>query len=147
MDWLYQGEPLIEVPEGVLGFIYIISNLTNNRRYLGKKKFWNKITKIKTVTLKNGTKNKKKIRSLGPSDWQEYWSSSTELQADVEKLGKDNFKREIIHFCVSDGAMTYLETKEIFVNCCLESDEWYNAWVMCRVRKDHIKGKLNFTLT
>ena len=147
MTWIYQGEPHIEVPEGALGFIYIITNLSNNRRYLGKKKFWNKKTSIKTVTLKNGNKKKKKIRSLIPSDWIDYWSSSTELQADVEKLGKDTFTREIIHLCKSDGVMTYLETKEIFTRECLESDMWYNGWVMCRVRKDHIKGKLNFTTT
>lgn len=138
MTWFYKGEPVNEVPEGYVGFIYRITNLVDGRIYVGKKKFLNKKTSVKTVTLKNGTKKKKKVRSMVESDWREYWSSSEEVQEDVKKLGPDSFRRDIIQLCQSEGLMTYLETKEILVSGALESNKYYNKWIMARVRKDHI---------
>jgi hypothetical protein len=54
-------------------------------------------------------------------------------------LGKENFRREIIYWCMTKGEMTYLETKEIFAEDAILSDKFYNEWVMCRVRKSHVK--------
>jgi len=52
----------------------------------------------------------------------------------------DNFKREILHLCKSKGVCGYLEAKEQFVNSVLENDDYYNTWIMVRVRKSHLKG-------
>ena len=35
--WYYNDEPVDELPEGTVGFVYLITNLTNNRKYIGKK--------------------------------------------------------------------------------------------------------------
>ena len=139
--WLYENKPLESVPEGFLGFVYIITDLTNNKKYIGKKKFGNKKISTKTVTLKNGTKKKKKIRSIIESDWKDYWSSSEEVQLLVKEKGCDNFKREILYLCKTESQLTYLESREIFVTKALESEDYYNKWVMCRIRKDNILGK------
>jgi hypothetical protein len=82
----------------------------------------------------------KRKKTKAFSDWQTYYGSNSELQNDVQVHGKENFKREIIHLCKSKGECGYLEAKEQFRNNVLETDNYYNSWIMVRVRKDHIKG-------
>ena len=84
--------------------------------------------------------NKKKKRIKVSSDWQSYYGSNSELQNDVKLLGEESFTREIIHLCKSKGACGYLEAKEQFIRNVLESDDYYNSWIMVRVRKSHLKG-------
>ena len=111
--------------------MYIITNITNGKKYIGKKFFWS--TKRKTV-------NKKKRRIKVESDWKNYWSSSEEVKKDVKELGEDKFTREIIHLCKSKGVANYLEAKEQFLRTVLEDNEkWYNGIINCRVNKTHIK--------
>ena len=101
MSWTYQNALVETLPEDCVGFVYIITNLTNGRKYIGKKLAKFSKTSYKTVKLKNGTKKKKKIRSKIDSDWQEYWGSSPNLQADIDALGTNNFTREILFYCTS----------------------------------------------
>ena len=131
--WLYNSKEVTinNLPEDALGFVYIITNLVNGRRYIGKKLL--KFSKIKIV---KGKKKKSKVLS----DWLTYYSSSDSLKEDVKKYGKENFKREILHFCKSKAEMSYLELKEQVFNGVLESDMWYNSWIMVRIRKDHLKN-------
>lgn len=140
---MYKGEPLEVVPPDFIGFIYLITRISDGKKYIGKKKFGNKKTSTKTVLQKNGIKKKKKIRSIIESDWRDYWSSSDSVKEDVQKLGKDAFSREIIYLCKTESEMTYLESREIFDKRALESDMYYNAWVMCRIRKSNVLGKIN----
>ena len=71
--WIYNNNEVTELPEDCVGFVYEIANLTNNRKYIGKKLAKFSRTSIKTVTLKNGTKKKKKVRSKVDSDWMDYY--------------------------------------------------------------------------
>jgi hypothetical protein len=132
--WFYNDQVLNEVPDGYIGFVYLITNITNGRKYIGRKLFH--ASKTKQV---KGKKKKFKVES----DWKEYYSSSEELKKEVSELGPENFLREIIHLVKTKGALGYLESKEIFVRGCLESDDWYNGWVSCRVRKPHLKELKN----
>lgn len=140
--WLYNNEVVNELPEDCVGFVYLIVNLTNNRKYIGKKLAKFSKTSYKTVTLKNGTKKKKKIKSKIDSDWLEYYGSSNELNKDVEALGKDQFTREILFFCKSKAECSYVEAREQFSRRVLESTEYYNNNIMCRIHGSHILGKL-----
>ena len=140
--WLYNNEVVNELPEGCIGFVYLIVNLTNNRKYIGKKLAKFSRTSTKTVTLKNGTKKKKKVRSKIDSDWLDYYGSSIELNKDVEALGKDQFTREILFFCKSKAECSYVEAREQFSRRVLESTEYYNNNIMCRIHGSHILGKL-----
>jgi hypothetical protein len=112
------------------GFVYLITNTTNNKKYIGKKLFYS--TKTKQVKGK-----KKKYKAS--SDWQTYYGSSAELAKDVLSLGHEHFNREILHLCQSKGECSYLEAKEQFIRGVMETDEYYNTWIMVRVRKSHIK--------
>jgi len=132
LTWQYKDSDFTEDLIGDnYGFVYQITNLTNGRKYIGKKFFYS----AKTKQVKG---KKKKVKVL--SDWQTYYGSSAELSKDVLSLGQDKFKREILHLCLSKGDCGYLEAKEQFVKGALESDDYYNTWIMVRVRKSHLKG-------
>lgn len=137
--WYHNDQAIDELPEDKIGFVYLIINLTTGRKYIGKKlsKF-NKI-KYKMVTQKNGVKKRKKIRSKVDSDWQTYWSSSPEVQADVQRLGENKFRREILYFADSKGQLSYLEAREQFHRQVLEHpDLWYNGIIQCRIHRSHV---------
>jgi hypothetical protein len=129
------------LPEDCVGFVYLITNNLTGRKYVGKKLAKFSKTTYKTVKLKNGTKKKKKIRSKIDSDWQEYYGSSPNLTADVEKLGKENFTRQILHYCKSKAETSYIEAREQFDRKVLESQEYYNGHISVRVHGSHIIKK------
>ena len=140
--WTFNHQIIEELPEDCVGFVYQITNLTTNRKYIGKKLSKFSKTTYKTVTLKNGTKKKKKIKSKVASDWLEYYGSSVELSKDVETLGVENFTREILYFCRSKAECSYVEAREQFARKVLESDDYYNMQISCRIHGSHIKNKL-----
>ena len=51
MTWLYNDEPFDpeSAPEDCAGFVYRITNLDNNMKYIGKKIFWHVVMVHKTV--------------------------------------------------------------------------------------------------
>lgn len=126
--WLYNNVEFTDVGEYV-GFVYLITNLTNDRKYIGKKNFY--FSKTRTI---KGKRKRTKIES----DWKDYYGSNKELQKDVETLGREFFKREILKLCKSKGEFGYYEAKYQFENNVLESEEYYNTWIMCRVHKKHL---------
>ena len=144
MTWYFNNEPIEDIDPKYVGFVYLITNLVTGKRYIGKKLAKFSKTTTKTVTLKNGTKKKKKIRSKTDSDWKTYWSSSDELKTDIANLGEHNFKRTIIHLCPSKGVTNYLEAKEQMLHAVLEdSNAWYNSWIQCKVNKSHLRPLRN----
>jgi hypothetical protein len=138
MSWYYEDQLVETLPEECVGFVYIITNLTSDRKYIGKKLAKFSKTTYKTVKLKNGTKKKKKIRSKIDSDWQEYYGSSPELTKDVTELGKENFRREILFYCQSKSECSYIEAREQFSRKVLESKDYYNGHIQVRVHGSHI---------
>ena len=130
--WYYEGKEIDDEDiEDYVGFVYRISNLTNNKSYIGKKLF--KSTRTKTLKGK-----RKKVKS--DSGWRDYYGSNALLKADVEALGPENFKREILKLCKSKGTCNYWEMKYQIQHEVLESDEWYNDWIMVKVHRSHIKN-------
>lgn len=128
--WLHNGNIVeSDALDEYIGFVYNITNLTNNRQYIGKKLF--KRSKTKQV------KGKKK-RTVVESDWKNYYGSNKELLEDVEKLGVNNFKREVLRFCKSKGECNYYEAKLQFSLDVLEKESYYNTWIMVKVHKKHL---------
>ena len=142
MTWYFENTIVQELPEDCVGYVYCITNMVTGRKYIGKKLAKFSKTTYKTVKLKNGTKKRKKIRSKIDSDWQEYWGSSPNLQADIDTLGKENFSREILHYCKSKAETSYIEAREQFDRKVLESNEYYNGQISVRVHGSHIKNKI-----
>jgi len=142
MTWLYQTQPIDDLPEDCIGFVYLITNIDTGRKYIGKKLAKFSKTTQQTVKLKNGTKKKKKIRTKIDSDWRDYYGSSPELTKDVEQLGKENFSREILYYCRSKSECSYIEAREQFARRVLESKDYYNGHIQVRVHGSHIINKL-----
>jgi hypothetical protein len=138
MTWTYNGQTVDELPEDCVGFVYIITNTISGRKYIGKKLAKFSKTTYKTVKLKNGNKKKKKIRGKIDSDWRDYYGSNQELQADVQKLGAENFTREILFYCKSKAECSYIEAREQFTHKVLESKDYYNGHIQVRVHGSHI---------
>ena len=132
LTWTYNGAEFTEeMISDNYGFVYLITKTLTGRKYIGKKFFYSSKTKVV-----KGKKKKFKVSS----DWKTYYGSSAEVTKDVLQLGQENFSREIIYLCKSKGECGYIEAKEQFTKGALESDDYYNTWIMVRVRKSHIKG-------
>jgi len=142
MTWTYQGNSVEELPDDCVGFVYMIQNTLSGRKYIGKKLAKFSKTTTKTVKLKNGTKKKKKVRSKIDSDWRTYYGSSPELTKDVIALGTENFTREILFYCRSKAECSYIEAREQFTHKVLESQDYYNGHIQCRVHGSHILNKI-----
>lgn len=129
--WKYNDQPVgDDMVQSYQGFVYLITNRSTGRKYIGKK--W--LTKTKTKQIKG-----KKKKTLVSSDWKTYYGSNKELQIDVAAYGQHQFERCIIRFCKTKGECSYWEAKYQFDNDVLTSDEWYNTWIMVRVHKKHMK--------
>ena len=120
----------------------MITNNLSGRKYIGKKLAKFSKTTQRTVKLKNGTKKKKKIRSKVDSDWREYYGSSPELTSDIQKLGTENFTREILFYCNSKSECSYIEAREQFSRKVLESQDYYNGHIQVRVHGRQILNKI-----
>ncbi len=132
--WLYNNTPFLEEDVGEhIGFVYLITEIATERMYIGKKIFFNRVSKPPL-------KGKKKRRiSKKFSDWQSYYGSSDSLSQAVDSNGFLLYKREIIHLCSSKSQMSYLESKEIFLRDALLTDKYFNSWISCRIRKEQLR--------
>mgnify|MGYP000953730413 CR=1 FL=1 len=133
MQWTYKNEVITELPKDCVGFVYLITNTKNGRKYIGKK-----LARFKRSRppLK-GRKNKRRYKV--DSDWQDYYGSSDDLTIDVNRLGKENFTREILFYCKSKAELSYVEAREQFARKVLETNDYYNGHIRVRV---HGKGIL-----
>jgi Putative endonuclease segE, GIY-YIG domain len=142
MSWIFENKIIEVLPEECVGFIYLITNNLTGRKYIGKKLAKFSKTTYRIVKQKNGIKKRKKIRSKIESDWQQYYGSNIELNQDIERLGAGNFTREILYYCRSKAECSYIEAREQFQRKVLESDDYYNGQIVCRIHGSHIR-KLN----
>ena len=135
--WIYNGVPF----DGSLigdnhGFVYNITNLTNQRQYIGRKYFW----KFRTPKGK-----KRKVKS--ESDWRKYYGSCPELKEDIERLGRQNFSRTILSLHKTPGKTNFEETRQLFIKGVLTESldtggpAYYNSNILSRYfRKDYYDG-------
>lgn len=135
MNWIYNDKPFTSEDIGeYYGFIYRITNLTNGHDYIGRKYF---ITKRKLPPLK-GKKNKR--IKIVETDWKNYWGSSERLKNDIETLGKENFKREIICLCNTRGETNYMEAKYQFDEEVLLREDNYNGIISIKLGGNSVNG-------
>ena len=134
--WTYQGSNFTtDDINGFFGYVYCITNLTNSRKYIGRKYFWQK---------RKPRGGKRRVTS--ESDWKKYYGSSDELKADRKLLGDTAFKREILSLHETLGRTNYAETKELFIANVLQERLWdgtpayYNSNILGRYyKKDYLK--------
>ena len=132
--WLYLEQPFDSDSIGDnFGFVYKITNLLNNRSYIGRKYFW---------SFRTPPGKKRKVKQ--ESDWKKYYGSCPELKEDIKKYGKEIFSREIISLHRTKGLCNYEETKQLFLNNVLSEaldngdPAYYNSNILGRyMRKDY----------
>jgi hypothetical protein len=94
MHWTFRDDKTrVADPDHYFGFVYLITNKKNQRKYVGCKQYWQ-------------MRHRKRYK---PSNWKVYTSSSKELCADIEKIGKRNFKFEIIQEYTTKRGLHYYE--------------------------------------
>ena len=137
--WLYNGKTFDSPDIGdYYGFVYLITNKSNTRRYIGRKYFW---------SFRTPPGKKRKVKQ--ESDWKKYYGSCPELKADIKLFGKDSFTREILSRHKTKGHCNYEETKQLFLNDVLKesldtgSPMYYNSNILGRyMRKDYYGPEL-----
>ena len=122
-------EENVNLDENTFGFIYIITNLIDNKHYIGKKQCK---SRIKRKPLKGKTRNRIDHKE---SDWKTYTSSSKELNEAIQKHGKENFIFKILRTCDSKWALAYYEIKEQIDKEVLFKEEYLNGIINCRIGK------------
>ena len=129
--WTYQGSAFTSDDiNDFFGYVYRITNLQSGKQYIGRKYF---------TQRRKPRGGKRKVTS--ESDWKRYYGSSDELKADVKRLGKENFRREIISLHKTLGKVNYEETKQLFLNNVLMealddgSPAYYNSNILGRYMK------------
>ena len=132
--WIYLERPFVgDDVRDFFGFVYRITNLTNGRKYLGRKYFW---------SFRTPKGKKRKVKQ--ESDWRNYYGSCTELKEDIIKYGKQNFSRTIISLHKTKGKTNFEETRQLFGNNVLTESlddgtpRYYNSNILSRYfRKDY----------
>ena len=130
--WYYNDKLYEATPEEFQGFVYEITELDTNKKYIGKKNFW------KPKTLPITKKRKRRVRTRAESDWKQYYGSSNEVCALVEERGTDKFKRVILRLCKTKGDMSYHEAKLQFDNNVLLNDDYFNNFIGCKIHSKHL---------
>ena len=138
--WMYEGSPFTSDDiDDNYGFVYRITNTVNQKEYIGRKYF----------TQKRKPKgSKRKVTS--ESDWKKYYGSSEDLKQDIRRMGKKNFRREIISLHKTLGQVNYEETKQLFLNNVLKealddgTPKYYNSNILGRyMKKDYGNFRTN----
>ena len=138
--WLYKKEvikSIEQMPQDTFGFVYEVTYIPTNEKYLGKKVlFFNR-----TLPPLKGTKRKRKI--VKESDWQTYYGSHTKIKQLLSEGKQEDFIREIIEFAFNKKHLTYLETKYQFSNNVLENTEYINDNILGKFfRKDLVNPNI-----
>ena len=134
--WIYNNNEHDETPEEYQGFVYLITELDTDKKYIGKKFFW------KPKTLPITKSRKRRVKTRVESDWRSYYGSSKEVQQLVEDKGSDSFKREILRLCKTKGECSYFEAKYQFDNDVLLRDDFYNEFIGCKIHSKHLEKSI-----
>lgn len=137
MTWYYKGKEIDTIPPEMVGFVYLITNNLNGRKYVGKKLAVKKVTK---QPLKGKTRKRVEYKE---SDWKDYYGSSTELLQDIANYGTEHFTREIIHLCRTKGELNYKELTEQVHRKVLETNVYYNGIIDVKIHKMHVPKDCN----
>ena len=111
-------------PEKYFGFTYRIDQKSNGRFYIGKRQYWVSSGKVKKGTLRpSKVEGVWKEHHWKPSKWENYTSSSQELNKLIKKSPED-FTYTIIGQYVCKADLVYAECKaQMDAECMVKRDK------------------------
>jgi len=137
--WIFQNKEINtidDMPKGAYGFIYEVTHLPTQQKYLGKKVlFYERNKKLgkkeqqkikeerKLKGLRGKTPSKKKV--ILESDWKKYYGSHNKIVELIKNNKHHEFSREILMFVPNKKMLTYYETKYLFLKEVIENNEKY----------------------
>ena len=137
--WMYMERPFSGSDVGnYYGFVYRITNITNQRQYIGRKYFW---------SFRTPKGKKRKVKQ--ESDWRKYYGSCPELREDIERIGKLNFSRTILSLHKTKGKTNFEETRQLFYHNVLTEEldtgvpRYYNSNILSRYYRKDYYGKID----
>ena len=135
--WIFEGRAFLsEDIDDLYGFVYLITNKINGRKYIGRKYFW---------SFRKPPGKKRRVKK--ESDWKKYYGSCPELKEDIEQFGRQNFSRTILSLHKTPGKTNFEETRQLFAHGVLTESldtggpAYYNSNILSRYfRKDYYDG-------
>lgn len=128
--WTYNNRPFLSCDIGdAFSFVYLLTEVSTGKRYIGKKIFLS----AKTKQVK-GVKKKIKVES----DWKTYYSSSDYINDQISE--GEQFQREILAICFSKGQANYMEARiQMDLRVLEKPDVFLNGIINCKIHKTHVK--------
>lgn len=129
--WYYNEKPiskLEDIPKGVIGFVYLITNRDTGFYYVGKKSIYS----TRKLSPLQGYKRKRVVTK--ESNWTGYMSSNKDVQkwCYVDKC--------ILDWAYSKKQLTYLENKALYCLGVLEDEFSMNGNIGGKFYKDEFKS-------
>lgn len=153
--WTYKEKEIKELsdfPEDTYGFIYKVTHIPSGKKYIGKKVLFfernvplskTQLEDLKEERKQEGKKGKTptKKKVIKESDWKTYYGSQKEVKELVKQSNSSDITREIIHIVCSKKLLTYFETKYLFIEGVIETqNEFINDNILGKFfRKDFQK--------
>lgn len=123
--WVCMGN--LAFHDGAFGFVYLVENKLNSRKYIGCKQL-----RFKRVRPRNKSRKKKEVHYV-ESDWRTYTTSSSELNRDIASQGLDTFSFWILSFHDCKRSMLLEEARLIIHHKALDDMAFYNKWLRVRI--------------
>jgi len=129
--WTYNNvliTDLSDMPDDTIGFVYEITTKTN-KKYVGRKLLYT-VRKRKFGKKEAALVTDKRLKlyemAKKESNWKVYTGSNTELNEDIKNGMK--YTKKILYFAKTKKQLSYLETKELFLNEVIEPHtNYYNS--------------------
>ena len=142
------------MPQNTFGFVYEVTYIPTNEKYLGKKVLYferNKrlgkkaleILRLERKSKGIGGRTPVKQKIISESDWLTYLGSHNKIKQLILEGKNDKFSKKILEFAFDKKHLTYLETKHQFCNHVLENTEYINDNILGKFfRKDLVNPNL-----
>lgn len=135
--WIYKQKKITDVsqiPPQAIGFVYMITHIPTQIKYIGKKNLQTRITKRLTKKelsehVGKGRKPRTK-KVIKESNWLDYRGSGKKFLDLIKDAPDTDLIKEILCFCETSKSLTYQEVKYQITLGVLEKKEYSNDTIL-----------------
>lgn len=126
------------LPTDHYGFIYLATNTTSGKMYIGRKSLWSTTTRKVWNVAKTAKKSTKVFKE---SDWRKYTTSSAVINAEIDAGAK--FAFQILSLHNNKGSLAYAEIEQMVLRDVLRAKNIMGD----RTYYNNAIGNMKFALT